>query len=113
MRGGVGERGGMREAERGEEGKRARAAGGREGLPSEEGGAGITGPSQPGAPGRVGRAASSGRGTAGRFGARLLPGSRSGRQRGGPRLHLLSPTTALRPMGAIALRESPGSEPPP
>lgn len=53
-----------------------------------------------------------GRGAAGRYGARLFPGNRSRRLRGGPRLHLLSPTTALRPMGAIALRESLGSEPP-
>lgn len=57
--------------------------------------------SQPGGPG-----------AAGRYGARLLPGSRSPCLRREPRLHLLSPTTALRPMGAIALRESSGSEPP-
>lgn len=118
-RGGMGEggwgeegRGGMQGEEcgkgrAGEAGKRAPAAGGREGLPCEEGGAGITGPSQPRAP-RPGGASSprGGRGAAGRYGAPLLPGSRSPRPREDPPLHLLSPTTALRPMGAIVLRES-------
>lgn len=40
------------------------------------------------------------------------PGSRNPRLREGPRLHLLSPTTALRPMGAMALRDSLGFKPP-
>ena len=76
----------------GEAGKRARAAGGQEGLPCEEGGAEITGPSQPGAPGRAGRAAGVEARRRGRYGAPLLPGSRSPRLREDP-----DSTYSLRP----------------